>query len=258
MPYADNQGVRIHYQVEGVGPPLVLQHGSTASIQAWYQNGFVEPLQQHYQLILVDARGHGNSDKPHDAASYALPLRVSDIVAVLDALGIQKAHYWGYSMGGWIGFGMAKHAAERVHSLILGGAHCYADRMGAFQDVDVADPEACLAALERFVGLRTTPEIREQLCWNEPQALVAAMHDRDSLEDVMPSMTMPCLLYVGEDDQRFRQVEACFKQMPTATFVSFPGLDHSQANMRSDLILPHILTFLEGASKTLGPIISGN
>ena len=110
MPYADNQGIRVHYKVEGEGPPLVLQHGSTSSIQAWYQNGYVEPLKPHYQLILVDARGHGASDKPHDAVSYALPfalpLRVSDIVAVLDDLGIQKAHYWGYSMGGWIGFGL--------------------------------------------------------------------------------------------------------------------------------------------------------
>lgn len=100
MPYADNNGVRIHYKVEGEGRPLVLQHGSTSSIQAWYQNGYVEPLKPHYQLILVDARGHGDSDKPHDRALYALPLRVSDIVAVLDDLNIQKAHYWGYSMGG--------------------------------------------------------------------------------------------------------------------------------------------------------------
>jgi pimeloyl-ACP methyl ester carboxylesterase len=69
MPYVGNQGIRIHYKVEGQGPPLVLQHGSTSSLQAWYQNGYVEPLKPHYQPILVDARGHGASDKPHDAVS---------------------------------------------------------------------------------------------------------------------------------------------------------------------------------------------
>ena len=78
MPYANNNGVRVHYEVEGSGPPLVLQHGSTSNIQSWYQNGYVEPLKPHYQLILMDARGHGASDKPHDSVSYALPLRVSD------------------------------------------------------------------------------------------------------------------------------------------------------------------------------------
>jgi pimeloyl-ACP methyl ester carboxylesterase len=250
MPYADNHGLRIHYQVEGAGPPLVLQHGSTSSIQAWYQNGYIEPLKPHYQLILVDARGHGASDKPHDAASYALPLRVSDIVAVLDALGIQQAHYWGYSMGGWIGFGMAKHAARRVQSLIIGGAHPYADSAEAFRGVDGTDPEAFIVALEKFAGIRATPEIRERILENDLQALAAAMHDRDSLEEVMPTMTMPCFLYVGEDDPRFPKVEACVKGMPHATFVSIPGLNHAQANLRSDLVLPHIATFLQAVSKS--------
>ena len=45
MPYANNQGIRIHYHVEGDGPPLVMQHGFTSSIQNWYLNGYVEPLQ---------------------------------------------------------------------------------------------------------------------------------------------------------------------------------------------------------------------
>ena len=244
MPYANNQGIRIHYQVEGEGPPLVLQHGSTSSIQAWYQNGYVEPLKGDYQLILVDARGHGDSDKPHDAASYALPLRVSDIVAVLDDLSIPKAHYYGYSMGGWIGFGMAKHAADRVRALIIGGAHPYADSAEAFRDVDGTDPEAFIAAMEQFTGIRVTPEIRERILGNDLRALAAAMHDRDSLEDVVPTMTMPCLLFVGEEDPRFPKVRECVKPMPKATLVSLPKLNHAQANMRSDLILPHVLAFL--------------
>ena len=250
MPYVDNQGVRIHYRVEGQGFPLVLQHGSTSSIQAWYQNGYVEPLKQRYQLILVDARGHGDSDKPHDAALYALPLRVSDIVAVLDDLGIQKAHYWGYSMGGWIGFGMAKYAPERVQALIIGGAHPYPDNAEAFRDVDGTDQEAFIVAFEKFVGSRVIPEIRERILGNDLQALAAAMRSRDSLEDVIPTMTMPCFLYVGENDPRFPKVEACAKQIQDATFVSIPDLDHLQAYMRSDLVLPHITTFLEAAGKS--------
>jgi pimeloyl-ACP methyl ester carboxylesterase len=245
MPYADNNGIRIHYQVEGDGPPLVLQHGSTSSIQAWYQNGFVEPLKSDYQLILLDARGHGQSDKPHDSVSYALPLRVSDIVAVLDDLGIEKAHYYGYSMGGWIGFGMAKHASDRLRTLIIGGAHPYADSAAAFYGVDGTDPDAFIAAMEQFVGQRVTPEIRERILGNDIQALAAAMHDRDSLEDVVPTMTMPCFLYVGESDPRFPKVQECVKSMPNATFVSLPGLNHSQANMRSDLVLPHVTKFLQ-------------
>ncbi|MDP6798348.1 MAG: alpha/beta hydrolase [SAR202 cluster bacterium] len=62
MPFADNEGTRIHYHVEGSGPPLVLQHGLTSSLENWYAYGYVEPLKAAHQLILIDVRGHGKSD----------------------------------------------------------------------------------------------------------------------------------------------------------------------------------------------------
>jgi pimeloyl-ACP methyl ester carboxylesterase len=147
-------------------------------------------------------------------------------------------------------FGMAKHAASRVQSLMIGGAHPYADSVEAFRDVDGTDPEAFIGALEKFSGIRATPEIRERILGNDLQALAAAMHDRDSLEEVISTMTMPCFLYVGKDDPRLPKVEACVKDLPNATFVSFPSLNHAQAYMRSDLVLPHIAKFLQAVSKS--------
>src|ERR1700693_5080415 len=99
-PYADNGGIRIHYEVEGTGPALVLQHGITQCVEDWFEGGYVAALRPRYRLILVDARGHGQSDKPHDAASYALDTRVADVVAVIAAAGVGRAHLWGTSMGG--------------------------------------------------------------------------------------------------------------------------------------------------------------
>jgi pimeloyl-ACP methyl ester carboxylesterase len=66
MPYVDNDGVRIHYEVEGHGPSLVLQHGFTHSLRRWYLHGYVDALRNDYELVLIDARGHGKSDKPLD------------------------------------------------------------------------------------------------------------------------------------------------------------------------------------------------
>jgi pimeloyl-ACP methyl ester carboxylesterase len=83
MPYTDNRGVRVHYRIEGAGPPLVLQHGFTQSVEDWYECGYVDALSRDYRLILVDARGHGGSDKPHDSSTYPLEKRVSDVVAVM-------------------------------------------------------------------------------------------------------------------------------------------------------------------------------
>ena len=141
MPYVDNGGVRIHYHVEGEGTPLVLQHGLTSSILRWYEFGFVDALKGDYRLLVIDARGHGDSGKPYDAEAYDRKLMASDVIAVLDAEGVDRAHYMGYSMGGSIGFGIAESFADRVHSLIIGGMHPYpldaiglSDRIRAHQD----------------------------------------------------------------------------------------------------------------------------
>ena len=125
MPYADNNGVRIHYHVEGEGTPLVLQHGLTSSILRWYSFGFVDALKNDYRLLIIDARGHGDSDKIYDVEAYDRKAMASDVIAVLDAESIDKTHYMGYSMGGSIGFGIAESFADRFHSLIIGGMHPY-------------------------------------------------------------------------------------------------------------------------------------
>ncbi|MDQ5830432.1 MAG: alpha/beta hydrolase, partial [Actinomycetota bacterium] len=105
MPYADNRGVRIYYEVEGEGSPLVLGHGFSDSLESWREYGYTEPLKQEHRLILIDARGHGASDKPHDPEVYGLEQRPADVVSVLDDLDIAQVHYFGYSLGGWIGLG---------------------------------------------------------------------------------------------------------------------------------------------------------
>ena len=243
-----------HYQVEGEGPPLVLQHGFTQKIKRWYMAGYVDALKPHYQLILVDARGHGASDKPYVSDAYTLPLYVGDIVAVLDALHLSKVHFWGYSLGGLIGFGMAKYAPARVHSLIIGSVHPYSRQLPASSRLDGTDPEAFAAAFLDRLGLNpaTLPaDIREELLANDFQALAAAQQDRPSLEEILPTMTMPCLLYIGEADRSFSQVQTCTKHMPNVTFVSFPGLNHSEAFYRADVVLSHITTFLQATQGSL-------
>ena len=249
MPYADNDGTRIHYHVEGNGPPLILQHGFTSSLKNWYAHGYVEPLKAAYQLILIDARGHGESDKPHDPAEYDLKLRVNDVVSVLDALGIDKAHYLGYSMGGRIGFGIAIHAPERVNSLIIGGMHPYdtggnaspSDRvklLGQGMEAYVVNTEAQSGSIE--------PQRRARLLANDPQALIAAISaPRGTSGDVLPTMKMPCLLYVGEADGFFEGAREAAKHIPGAEFASFPGLDHGQVSQGSDVVLPHVIEFLQ-------------
>jgi pimeloyl-ACP methyl ester carboxylesterase len=244
VPYTTNQGVRIYYEVEGDGPPLVLQHGSACSSAEWHEMGYRDVLRRDYSLILIDARGHGASEKPHDPAAYALPLRVADVTAVLDALTIRHAHYFGYSMGGWIGFGLAKYAPERIRTLILGGAHPYAEALQARQTVMNQGLDAFIAASERSLGCHLTPTLRARLMATDLHALRAQTQDRTSIADVLATMTMPCLLFVGETEPRLPDVHVCMQHIPNVTFFVVPGCDHFGAWARSDEVLPHVRAFL--------------
>lgn len=257
MPYTDNSGVRVHYHVEGAGTPLVLQHGLTSSILRWYEFGFVDALKSDYKLVLIDARGHGDSGKPHDAEAYNQKLMASDVIAALDAEGINQAHYMGYSMGGSIGFALAESFSDRFHSLIIGGMHPYPldavnleDRIRRIGDGGM---EGYVADMESG-GDVISPERKAQLLANDPQAIIGAslgLKNRPDLSPALPSMTMPCLVYCGDADGLHVGTSECVKHMPNVTWVSLPGLDHSQAMERSDLVLPHVQKFLVKAGESL-------
>ena len=254
MAYASNGGVRIHYEVEGEGPPLVLMHPLGASLEGWRRVDYVEGLKGDYRLVLIDARGHGASDKPHDPEAYKMALRIADVVAVLDDLNIGKAHYLGYSMGGRIGWGIATYAPERFHSLILGGYSLYGNAQEGpnFFDLSQQGMEAYLAATEQMAGPRWTPEVRAMCGANDLQALTAAISVEEDLgfQDLLPAITVPCLLYGGEADPWYAGAEECARRMPNATVVTLPGLDHIEAADRADLMLPHIRRFLAEVGET--------
>ncbi|MFL5279730.1 MAG: alpha/beta fold hydrolase [Rhodopila sp.] len=248
MPYVNNARSKIHYEVDGTGPPLVLQHGFTQCISDWFEEGYISALRPRYQLILIDARGHGASDKPHDTAAYTLDRRVADVTVVLDALSIEKAHFWGYSMGGWIGFGLAKYAPERVNKLVIGGQHPFArDQSGFRQWIRhgmAEGPDAFVTAFENMVG--PVPEVyAERLRTADLQAWLGAVEDRISIEDVLEGMTMPCCLYAGDADPIFAQAKLASERIPNARFFSLSGLSHVQAFVESQAVLPHVTEFLE-------------
>ena len=247
MPYADNEGITIHYKLEGAGPPLLLQHGFTSCIEAWFEYGYVAALRPEYQLILIDARGHGASDKPHDQAAYTLERRVADVTAVLDTLKIEKAHFWGYSMGGWIGFGMAKHAPNRLDKLVIGGQHPFARDQSGFRQWlrhGIAEgPDALVTAFESMAG--PIPEAyADCLRTADLQAWLAAVEDRVSNEDVLGTMTMPCCLYAGDADPIFAQAKQASERIPNAVFFALPGLSHLEGFRESRRVLPPIMEFL--------------
>ena len=104
MPYVNNNGVKIHYEVDGQGPPIVLIHGLMGRLENWRDLGYNDELKKDYTLVMLDARGHGASDKPLTPGSYQPRRFAEDVLVIMDKLKIEKAHYFGYSMAAKIGF----------------------------------------------------------------------------------------------------------------------------------------------------------
>jgi len=256
MPHVFNKGVSIHYRVEGDGPPLVLVHGFSDSSDVWYERGYVAALKPKYRLVLIDARGHGRSDKPHDPQSYTSEKYAYDVVAILDDLGMKTAAYWGYSMGGRIGFALARHALDRVACLVIGGRS--ASAASAYPAEPGKDPPLITAlragpdAIMKVWGSEwMIPSLRERLLANDMAALIACQQQGtipEEFSDVVGSIAVPTLLYAGTSDPVHDPARKSASEIRGADFVSLPDLNHPAALCRSDLVLPHVEPFLAKAT----------
>lgn len=117
MPHAQVNGIKLHYEIEGQGQPLLLIMGLGAPAAAW-DTEFVREMSHTHKVITYDNRGTGLSDKPDEP--YSIAMFASDAVGLLDALSIPRAHILGVSMGGMIAQELGIHYPQRVASLILG------------------------------------------------------------------------------------------------------------------------------------------
>ncbi len=263
MPYATNDGLRIHYEVAGTGPPLLLHHGLTGSWRDWEEFGFLDGLRDDYQLIMLDARGHGASDKPHDPSAYGFERGVADAVAVLDDLGIDRAHYYGYSYGGLMGWALGTHAPERFRSLAIGGAHPYAPDEAVWERL-ARMREHLAQGMETYITWRESqlgpwpPVFRQRGLENDATALAAFISFNPiefvHLEGALDRMTMPVLIVTGDDDELYAgsRCHLAAARLRDAAIVEIPSAQHFTLYARGDLVLPHLRRFL---ARVVSPIM---
>ncbi len=115
MPTTLSNGIKLYYEVNGTGQPLVLIHGLGSSTRDWEVQ--VREFSKTYQVVAFDLRGHGRSDKP--AGPYTIPLFAADTAGLLKALGIQSAHIVGISLGGSVAFQFAVDCPAMVKTLTI-------------------------------------------------------------------------------------------------------------------------------------------
>jgi pimeloyl-ACP methyl ester carboxylesterase len=265
VPYATNRVDRIRTYFEdsgGAGPPVLFYTGFADPLEVAKASRLAAALGGEFRLIFADHRGQGGSDKPREASAYALPARVRDAVAVLDTLGIERAHFLGSSWGARLGFALAEHAPERVHSLVLCGNQPY----GWNFESQTAQAVAAAIAASRRQGMKGFVETFEAALgyrfpepartWtlekNDPAALEAAWrsaHDEGPVSRDLRRWRVPCLVCVGEADEMHDDAKRAAEHIPGARFVSLAGHSHLSAFYEADeLLLPDILELLRSAT----------
>ena len=110
MPYAAVNGLRLYYEEEGSGPPLVLLNGAYGTLDGEVRGGWgtLRPfLAPRFRVVHVEARGHGRTDNPGGADAYTLPTLAADVAALIEQLGLAPAHVAGFSHGALVGLELA-------------------------------------------------------------------------------------------------------------------------------------------------------
>lgn len=237
MPFVTAEdGVRIHYELEGPedGIPLVLLHGFTHNLRYWYDSGYVELLRPRFRLAILDTRGHGESDKPTSADAYDWRTLTLDVVSAMRDAGLERAHLWGYSMGGATTMSAAIYAPQRFRSLTVGGLSPY-QRHTAAMVAALPFPD-----LWKNVGGRVGAErVAWEIVWSHLGNFGGAVQ-------ALRTTSLPRLLYAGDADIGASRGSAAFVEAHGGPYFAIPGRSHGAAfEQAAAEVVPQVTAFID-------------
>lgn len=229
---ADGRRIATYLWGEDDAPTVLCVHGFASSCRDnWVNTGWVRDLRRAgFRVLSVDQRGHGASDKPHEAEGFSMDAFVDDLVTVLDTYMLESVLYAGYSLGARVGWQLAVAHPELVERAVLGGipdgrplARLQIDQARAFveQGTPIEDQ-----VTQNYVRLS------ERVDGNDLRALVAlaeGMRQGDADPDVAHPPMQPILFATGSDDAILEQSRALAAATPNGSFVELPRRHHFNA-----------------------------
>ena len=259
-----SDGTRLHYIVDGTGPPLVLVGGKTSDIDgAWWRyltppsphrGRLIPALAQRLEVIALDNRGSGASDRPD--TPYSTRLMADDALAVLHDARETSAHWFGLSMGGMILQQLALRHPDAVRSLILGATHCGGERKPA---TSTRDSQVVQGPLRRFANLYDAGFIANHSDWVEEDAkhfgkmpLHAVVRQDQAVKGHnlcgrLGEIRQPVLIIHGRQDRMVpvARAEELRRALPNARLQILEGAGHQVHSEQLSTVLPLVLNFVE-------------
>jgi pimeloyl-ACP methyl ester carboxylesterase len=249
VPTVHSAGVPIHYEVIGHGPPIVLVHGFSSSFEGdWLLNGWVDFLiGEGRQVIGLDCRGHGNSGKPHSPEAYAGNQIPDDVLAVMDAVGIERADIMGYSMGALVTLNLLSRNDERFSSAVVGGTALPRPTTDPQRRAALAaaleTPDPATISEQAALQFRRAVERRG----NDLLALAAFQRSERTQADQaeLRRLELPLLVVVGANDEVAASARLLAEIVSGAELVTLSGEDHHSA-LASEGFKQAVAHFLHG------------
>ncbi|MGA8711136.1 MAG: alpha/beta fold hydrolase [Thermoplasmata archaeon] len=258
MPFITRGGVKIHYEVEGEGPPLLLHTGGAGDLESWRLAGYADALRSEYRLILVDHRGHGKSDKPDSPTAHRIEEYRDDVRAVLDAVGCARTIFVGFSDGSKVGATLAESDPGRVFALI---------DIDGFEPRDLTDPKSrdrqtrselaqlirqhgwaeAARAWAKDEGYRGPESIVENMAATDPEMFALELEQWtqwDGPASVLRHLRVPVLLLQAERSYSEEERRAMTQMNPRSRSRVLPGVGHLGAFVSVDLVIPPLREFL--------------
>jgi len=239
MPRIKVHDINIYYESTGRGYPLLFIHGLGSSLRDWERQ--VPFFSRNYQVITLDVRGHGRSDKP--LGRYSIPLFADDIAELIRLLDLGATHIVGISMGGMIAFQMAVTTPELMKSLAVVNSGPEFVLRGIRQKL----PFLWRSLIVRFMGMHKMGEVLGKRLFPKPQQkplrrLIAerwAQNDRNaylnslwalnglSVTHLLGGIRCPTLILTADQDYTpVSYKEAYAAKIPESRVVVIPDSRH--------------------------------
>ncbi len=248
MAQFENNGLTLAYDDIGAGELIVLVHGFASNRnENWRRVGWYGAIERkRMRLLALDVRGHGESAKPHDAQAYKSEALVSDVIALMDQAGVDRAHVLGYSMGARIALATALAHPGRIDHLIIGGigdklfdppreGRPLSEAMLAENPESISDP--LLKSFRQFANEQG--EDRKAL------AACAGGLDFRLTRDALSGLPVPTLVVAGARDALAGSADGLAQAVPGARAITLPGCDHFSAIPHA-LFKASVFDFLDG------------
>jgi 3-oxoadipate enol-lactonase len=267
MPKVKVGDINIYYEVHGEGEPLVMITGVGGNLTRWFRN--IPGLSKEYRVIVFDNRGMGRTDMPD--IPYSMEMMADDTAGLMDAVGIDKAHLFGHSMGGMIAQCFSLRHRDRLICLMLGStipggsSSAWGDnQLPINESTSNLSPEEQLRLRltavfsQRFI--ESNPDVMEEIIKNQlryPIDPTTSSRQWDALMahdayDRLSEINVPTLVIHGSDDQIFlvKNGHIIASRIPGAELVIMEGVGHNIYTEAPEELNRILIDFMKRHSKS--------